>query len=176
MSVLRTLLVLTLFSSLFFSTVSVAEDKKDDSAQRHDHVAAVRVVGIMEFQQGQDPFALVGPGVQFERAILHHLLEVELSASLLFGHGEIIPIDLLLKKPLHLTNSIDLYLGLGPSLTFIFPENSKSEIHPGVIGTLGTYMWFWGDVGVELELGYGVVFAEDLVHEVSAATGFLYRF
>ncbi len=145
-------------------------------AEPHNLVA-VRGIGVMALVEEERVF-LAGPSVAFERALVPHVLEVELSAALLFGEHAVVPVDLILKAPIHLSEVVQGYIGAGPLVVIPLGEVEGEEggLHFGGIGSVGSYFWLWGDSGLMAELDVALVSEAVLVTEIEVALGAVFRF
>ena len=118
----------------------------------------------------------VGTGLVFEHAFATSGLEVELSWASLHGDhgGSVVPIDLLIKVPMHVSHHLDLFVGAGPALQF--RPGATHPLAAGGIATGGGWLWVSEHIGLLVELDYAVVLAEQPTHELEAAMGVAVRF
>jgi hypothetical protein len=119
---------------------------------------------------------LGGPGLVLEREVLPGV-ELELDVIGLFSpeHTEI-PVDVLVKHAFHVTRSLDLFLGAGPSASLGF-DHGERHFHAGLLTSAGAYVWLAHDVGLILEVDYGL-YADPLgpLQEAELSTGVAMRF
>ena len=115
-------------------------------------------------------------GAIYERTLVPSWLELEYSLNLLVApDGPHLPIDVVLKKPFHVSHIVDPYIGLGPSLTIGLGEEKFAA--PGGIASAGVYLWARERMGVMLEVDYAVVYElGDIVHEAEGTAGAVLRF
>jgi hypothetical protein len=174
----KTPLGIVALSIVLWSAQLMASEPPEAEPPDHGYhnTAALRTIGLLEVKQ--DKRALFfGPGALIERTLIDRLLEVEISAAFLMGHGVTMPIDLLLKFPVEINDKFTVYLGGGGAITFILPEEGEKEVHPGTIVSLGTYVWLWHEWGLNFEVDYATLFeAEHVAHEFETAVGVVYRF
>lgn len=114
-----------------------------------------------------------GGGAFVEWTAVQGWLELELGARYLGGHGHLLPIDLLAKKPFHLTDTVHPYLGLGPTFVLAFADGTS--VHYGLATVAGSYLWLAKHIGLLAELNYNLVYEDGAVHEVGAAAGLAFR-
>jgi len=101
----------------------------------------------------EGPVTNFGVSIFYERELVPKWLEVELNVGLIDGAaGMQIPIDILLKKPFHLSRRLTPYIGLGPSIE-LFARGDRPPL-PGVTGGIGVYLWLSRDFGLDLEIDY----------------------
>ncbi len=94
-----------------------------------------------------------GVSVYYERELVADWLELELNvATLTAPEGLHLPVDLLFKKPFHVSRHVTPYLAVGPALEARF-EAARS-IAGGVTAATGVYIWFTRYFGIDLEIDY----------------------
>ncbi len=118
----------------------------------------------------------VGTGLVFEHGFTSLPVEIEVSWASLHGdHGDsVVPIDLLVKLPIHLSSQLDLFVGLGPALQF--RPGAERPMAGGAIASGGGWLWVSEHIGLLVELDYAVVTGEQPTHEVEGALGVAVRF
>jgi hypothetical protein len=129
------LLVLGLFT--LTGSSAVAEEVGDGA---RDFAIGVKGAYLASFHHGVASHH-GGGGAFVEWGAIHGWLELELCAKV-FHDGEsstLMPIELLAKKPFHLTRTVHPYVGLGPALVLAF--HGDTAAHGGLTGALGTYFW-----------------------------------
>ncbi|MCO4764368.1 MAG: hypothetical protein KC502_22850 [Myxococcales bacterium] len=164
--------VLALLTSAFtFTGHNVAAATETHAAHdAHRHTLATKVIGLRSVSGGSTT-TFLGQGVVVEREFDH--FELELSwASLHASEGSIVPIDLLVKLPVHVGPHVDLFVGLGPSV-HLRPGHAAAA---GAIASTGSWFWFSPHVGMLLEFDYAIVNDRTTTHEIEAAMGVAVRF
>lgn len=117
----------------------------------------------------------VGGGGFVEYAVDHEWLEVELSVQAFGEHGDVLlPVEMVLKKPFHLTDAVHPFVGAGPMVAVLFA--GENAAHFGGLVTGGTYVWFSDHLGLLAAGTYGVVSDRALVHEVGGSLGLVAGF
>lgn len=113
----------------------------------------------------------------YERNVIPGWLEIE--AAMAFGWVEaesVVAFDLFAKKPFHVTEVINPYVGLGANVSIIVGAE-ETQTRAGLLWTAGSYFWFaaarWG---LDVEAVYLMLFAAGLTHEVSLEVGPVLRF
>jgi hypothetical protein len=113
----------------------------------------------------------------YERNVIPGWLEIEAAAAFVWvDEDTVVSFEVFVKKPFHVSESINPYVGLGPSLSVVIsPEETRA--HAGILGTLGSYFWprasHWG---VDVELVYLLLFEGGLAHELTFEVGPVVRF
>jgi len=131
---------------------------------------------VSAFRQGR---SAVGGGLSpfYERNIIPGWLELEAAMAFSWIEDEtVIGFDLFAKKPFHVNESVNPYVGLGPNVSILIgPEETIARF--GIVATAGSYFWFrespWG---LDLEVVYLLLFDSDLVHELAVEFGPIFRF
>ncbi len=117
--------------------------------------------------------AHVGVGAFFEMLVIPNWLEIELSTRVLSAEtGVELPIELLFKKPFHLTHWFHPFIGIGPALVPAFLEEGNS-VHGGGASTIGAYFWLTSDLALLAEFNYNLIYDKGLVHELGGSFGAL---
>ena len=123
-------------------------------------VTSWAITGAGDVAPGESPeWAESGPGVSifYERELIAHWLEIEPNIALIDGSaGMQVAIDLLFKKPFHISRRLTPYLSLGPALE-LFAKKEHSPLL-GLTGGLGLYLWLGRDFGLDLEIDYTLHF------------------
>jgi len=149
-------------------------------AEEHEGAPQFVIVGKLVGGVNRNPvqtIGLVGPGFDVELELWPHGLELELAGAALFGQEmTCMPAELLLKKSLHVTSSVDLFAGAGGILNFVHGHEGWS-MFPGGMGLVGGTVWGPDHkMGMVLEVTYALLLEpHHLAHEVEAAVGFAYR-
>ena len=131
---------------------------------------------VSAFSQGQSRVG-GGLGPFYERNVIPGWLELEAAMVFTWIEDEtVIGFDLFAKKPFHVNELVNPYVGLGPNVSIIFrPEETIARF--GILATAGSYFWFressWG---LDLEVVYLLLFDSDLIHELAVEFGPVFRF
>ncbi len=114
-----------------------------------------------------------GGGLFFEVLAVPHWLEIELFVRVMGNsHGVILPIDLLLKVPVHINDVFHPFIGLGPTVVPSFIGDAA--VHFGGVVALGSYFWVSPSFAIVAELNYNLVYEHGLVHEAGVNVGVAY--
>ncbi len=114
-----------------------------------------------------------GGGGFFEVLLIPHWLEIELCVRALGNsHGVILPIDVLLKIPFHVSEVFHPFVGLGPTAVPSFL--GKNEIFFGGVVALGSYFWVSNSWAIAAELNYNLIYEHGVVNEVGVNAGIVY--
>ncbi|MGB5812642.1 MAG: hypothetical protein WBG86_19060 [Polyangiales bacterium] len=114
----------------------------------------------------------------YERNLIPGWLELEAALALTWIDNEtVLGFDLFAKKPFHINETVNLYVGVGPNMSVIFGRE-ETETRFGVLATAGSYLWFgvghrWG---IDIELVYLALFDSNLTHELTLEVGPVFRF
>ena len=120
---------------------------------------------------------LFGVGVAYERDFFHCIIAVEWAFEALTTNGDnVLLFEMVIEKPVELSEDVALYFGGGPTLLVHAPK--RGQVQPG-----------WGGlslVGVEYDLGAGfdvfveldtaLFFLDKPVVEADVGTGVMWRF
>jgi hypothetical protein len=124
---------------------------------------------------GDEVHHLGGGGLLFEATLVPHWLELEYSVRALSdGHALLFPVDVLLKLPIHISDTAVPYIGAGPTVVPSFVD--ELEAFAGIATTAGACFWLWSWGGLFAELNYNLLFEHGLVHEIGGSGGVGYRF
>lgn len=146
----------------------------------YHNVFGLKLIGVAAIPH--DEPGHVGPqggfGFFYERTLVPKWLELEFSANFLGTRtGPHIPLDLVLKKPFHVSHRFDPYVGVGAAVTFGLGE--ERFVAPGIVGSVGWYTWINERWGWLVEFDYAASAEpepEGWVHEIEGTTGPLVRF
>lgn len=116
-----------------------------------------------------------GVGLFFEHAVVEHVLDLELSASLLSSDGAAVPVELLAKVPFSVTESLTLFVGAGPLAILAVPNVGETGVHFGFSATAGGALWLDHDFGLMMSASFAGVVDHGLVPEIGGAAGVLVR-
>lgn len=166
-------------------------------ADKAHNVIGVKFLALNAFHDGHAQGHL-GLGLSYERSVIEHLLEVEVSASVLPETA--VPIDILLKVPVHVGESIVLFAGIGPLIAIDLKkhddhddhdghdearahtaaaaseDHDESRLHFGVASALGAYYWFSKTFGLLAQANLNVVAEDGAVFEAGGVAGLAARF
>jgi hypothetical protein len=117
-----------------------------------------------------------GVALFYERAILHHLVELELNGMFVnLDDGFTVPVEGVVKLVLgDSQGTVVPFIGVGPGVQFVRAEHNETFFQ--VVAVAGAYVWFTDQVGLDIELDYGMVFEEHIVHEFGPSIGPVFRF
>ena len=131
----------------------------------------------------------LGGGVSpfYERNVVSGWLELEFATAFAFIENEsVVAFDLFFKKPFHVNETVNPYVGIGPNLTLIIepaestPEEStprQTRVGGGILFAAGSYFWFGRDrFGIDAEVVYLLLFDDGLSHELGVELGPAFRF
>lgn len=145
-------------------------------AEETRNIVGVKGALVNQFREGEH--TLGGSLIPFyERNIIHGWLELEAAMPVTWIEDEtIVGFDLFGKKPFHVNETVNPYVGFGPNLSIIVsPEETRSRF--GLLWSAGSYFWFgeshWG---LDLELVYLLLFDSGLTHELAVEIGPMFRF
>lgn len=112
----------------------------------------------------------------YERAFFHHRVEAELNAIVASTEGGVrVPIEAIVKVVFRDPSaSLRPFVGAGPALHLLLAEEKDAFFE--VAATLGFVYWFSESIGLDVEVDYGMVFEEELVHEVGPSLGPVLKF
>jgi len=121
----------------------------------------------------------VGGGLNafYERHVIPGWLEIEAGISALWLDDEtVVEFDLFAKKPFHVNEVVNPYVGLGPNVSIIMgPEETRTRF--GIHATAGSYFWFGGNAwGLDVEVLYLLLFNTHLTHDLTVEVGPAFRF
>ncbi len=138
-------------------------------------LVGAKAVQLSAFEDGESEFG-GGAGVFVETTVIRGWMELELTASFV-GLQEgifVVPFELLAKKPFHFGNFCP-YLAIGPTVEVVSQEGTEVLFGGAVV--VGGYYFFSESVGLDVEVGYGLLAGgEHPVHELALAAGPLVRF
>lgn len=143
-----------------------------------NNVLGVKLVGIgsVPFGEPDEIEPQYGVGLLYERTLVEMHLQAEVSAHLVSTPlGPHVPIDLVLKKPFHVSHRFEPYLGLGAVVTLALGR--ERFVAPGAIGSAGLFFWLRENFGLMVEGDYAIV--REPAHwrqEIEGTTGPVWRF
>jgi len=145
----------------------------DDKELPHDHTVLIGLGGATEYELGGGSFHS-GRNAMVEWDIIENWQELEVAASLLAGDkGVEVPIDLIVKKPFRLTQSVELMLGIGPELVRLSTP-AKKTTYVGGQAAIDFMFWPSHRFGLWVEPTYDLVFQNTtLSHGIGSMGGLL---
>ncbi len=144
------------------------------SATEHHFITGGKLAVTDTFVSGHSAVRM-GSTVFGEFALIEHALDIELSIGFLPSNGVLsVPIDILAKYPLSITQHLQAYAGAGPTVEIATGEERGAEF--GVAAAGGFYYWFNDSVGFNVEATYATLFARDISQELGGRTGFILDF
>ena len=142
------------------------------------NVLGAKVIGIasIPFGEPQNVEPQAGIGLLYERTLVPMQLQSEFSAHVVSTPlGLHVPIDLLLKKPFHVSHRFEPFLGLGGVVTFALGRERFAAA--GAIGSAGLFFWLRESFGLLLEADYAIVREpSEWRQEIEGTTGPVWRF
>ena len=172
--------------SLLFAAGSGNPDVDEPPVHAHDkevcplhyhNLFGVRAIGVAAFEQGErDATPEGGFGLAYERTLIQRWLELEVSTNALFAEdGVVLPLDIVFKKPFHVSHRFDPFLGLGAVVAFGVGEERFGA--PGAIASGGMYVWASPRWGASFELDFAAVREPHAwLYELEFAMGPVLRF
>lgn len=146
----------------------------------YHNVFGLKLIGVaaVPHHEPRDVGPQGGFGIFYERTLVPEWLELELSANILWTRtGPHVPLDVVFKKPFHVSHRFDPYVGIGAAVTLGLGE--ERFVAPGIVGTVGWYTWINARWGWLVEFDYAASAEpapEGWVHEIEGTTGPLVRF
>lgn len=173
---------LWLLVALAGAALAHARPAAADAMHRSPHMEETsNIVGLKggvvgAFHQGE---SAVGGGLSpfYERNLIPGWLELETAMAVIWIEKEtVVAFDVFAKKPFHVNEVVNPYVGLGPNVTIILgPEETRTRF--GILGTVGSYVWFgkhrWG---LDVEVVYLLLFNAGVTHELTVEAGPSFRF
>ena len=112
-----------------------------------------------------------GVGAFYKTLVIPEWLLVEVAAKVMLSeHATHFPFELMLRKPIHVTDNLHLSPGIGPVFALNFHDDDTEFVF-GIGGGVGIAYWLADWAGLKLELGYELHFEEELAHELVVAAG-----
>jgi len=156
---------------LLVTQAAVAQERAEEPIE---HTVIVGVGGATEVEL---PGGAVHPGANLmvEWDVIENWLELEVGASLLSADGGIeAPIDLLAKKPFHLTRWAEFMIGVGPEIVPVSNPMTKTTYFGGEVA-LDFMFWPWGRrVGLWVEPEYDAIFHNGVSSGIGSTGGILF--
>ena len=113
----------------------------------------------------------------YERNVISGWLEIEGAVSAFWlGNETVVELDFFAKKPFHVNEVVNPYIGLGPNLSILMaPEETRVRF--GIHATAGSYFWFGGGAwALDVEVAYLLLFDDILTHGLAVEVGPAFRF
>lgn len=144
-------------------------------AETDNGISARILAGATAVDHGQ---ALFGLGVAYERDIAHGLLAIELAVEgLTSADASAVLLELVLEKPIELSDNVGLYFGGGPTLAWHIPVAShRTQMGWGGLALIGTEYALGGGFEVFAELDLALILLDEPELEADVGTGVMYRF
>ena len=144
-------------------------------AETDNGISARVLAGATAVDHGQ---ALFGLGVAYERDVAHGLLAVEVALEgLTSADASAVLVELVLEKPIELSDGVGLYFGGGPTLAWHIPAAShRPQMGWGGLALIGTEFEIGGGFEVFVELDVALLLLDDPELEADVGTGVMYRF
>ena len=115
--------------------------------------------------------AFVGVGGSFVWCFLPHILEFELVAHALASDAtNATPVDILLRKPWFLSEVLQPYITLGPTVLAKWNQDTFG-FGWGVASAYGIDLWFTKHWGVFAEFNYNYIVSPKGFHEIGSFAG-----
>ena len=184
---------------LAWAAPSFAEESEGEAAKTEHEEGPVHRLhlgihgGARGSFEGKESEAFYGGGLFVTVIAIHEWLEIELVVDGVYGTHDVedagvvhrgqtfrLPIDLLLKKPFHISQTFHPFVGLGP--TFIYERETSSGIPAttrGIFGgtvAVGTDIWLGERVALVAEVAYSLLASHSLEHEIGGSLGVLIAF
>lgn len=189
---------IVLLAVMLAAAPSFAEEEKAEAESEENEKISRFHVGVHGSVRGSfsggESEAFYGGGAFLTYVAIHKWLEIELVVDLIAGSHEIedsgvklqastvrLPIDLLLKKPFHISKHFHPFVGIGPTLvyeheTFSGGAPSAQRWSGGGTAVAGVDIWISRHAGLVLEAAYSLLAANGIEHEVGGSLGALIEF
>lgn len=163
----------------FFVIVLTAQSAMAEEHSHHEALQcshkpnAIGAVGVYSAEvHEQATHHLVGGGLFYKRLVVPNWLLIEGAVKVMKGeHGWHVPLEIALRKPLHLGKHVHMAPGIGVSYGMHIHDGKMEDAVWGLGVSLGTSYWIRDWYGLKMELGYGLLFAEKLGQEFVVAAG-----
>lgn len=121
--------------------------------------------------------ALAGVGVAYERDLFHGMVAIEWAVEAFTSDGDnVLLLEMVLEKPVELTEELALYFGGGPTLLMHAFENGHVQPGWGGLTLIGLEYDLGGGFEVFAELDTALFFVRGPILEADAGTGVMWRF
>ncbi len=151
------------------------EAANDDEAVPENGVSA-RVLFGGGHDDDEGSFLLAGVGVACERDFYDNLVAVEFALEGLSSPTvQTLVVEVVVEKPIELTETVGVYLGAGPTLG-VHLRNGRPTPGAGGLAVFGVEAIVVGDLEVFAELDSAFFYFDGVEFEADVGTGVLYRF
>jgi hypothetical protein len=146
----------------------------DHHAEHHGHPDyAIAILGVYAagLPQGEDVIHHGGAGLAFHTGLIPKWLELEIALKAVFSAEHYhFPLEVALKIPFHLAESLFLSVGLGPVVALHVHGDELGVAYGGGVGAELAY-WYcsWG--GIVLGTAYELLYHEVLINKVVVVAG-----
>jgi len=146
------------------------EQKEDEEYIEHTIILGVGGAGELELADGT---LHAGANVMVEWDAIDNWLELELEASILSAdRGTEIPVDLIVKKPFHLTRWAEVMIGVGPEVVQVSNPTTKATYF-GASAALDFMFWPTQRFGLWVEPSYDLIARDGLSSGIGSTGGLL---
>ena len=141
--------------------------------EERDHVVVLEL-GATGEREISERTSHLGPAVGIEIEPIENLLEIEIGASTYRSRGATNwEIELPLKKPFRLSNSVEIMPGLGPTWAHTTQRGERPSIW-GAEAVIDLFFWSSKRLGWYLEPSYGLTFGNGNKKSVSLTGGIFF--
>ena len=179
---LSTLVFLVVFLSLPSAADAQESHSPATETGHSEHgLAGIRVVNLVQSSHAERT-NFMGPGAVIEFPLVEGVLDLEVGFAVLLepsaSHNQVaLPVDLVLKLPVHLDEVVTVYGGGGAVMNVAYRDSEARAIHFGPMLTLGAYAWNARGWGLNVEVDYAVLYSSaNVEHEFEVITGVVRRF
>ncbi len=121
--------------------------------------------------------ALAGVGIAYERDLFHGLIAIEWAVEAFTSDGDnVLLLEMVLEKPVELTEELALYFGGGPTVLMHAFENGHVQPGWGGLTLIGLEYDLGGGFEVFAELDTALFYVRGPILEADAGTGVMWRF
>lgn len=167
-----TAVILSLLAT--FGVSGVASASETTHEHYHNTLGVRLVAGSSLARPHHAAHPILGAMASYEHS-LTGWAELEINAGLVMEAAhQIVPLELMLKTPWHVTHHLDLFLSLG-SVAMVGMHHIPT-VQVGTIHALGAYVWYTEHAGLSFEANHVMVHAPETVHEIEASMGVSWRF
>ncbi len=157
-----------------------AAEEEDAHHREPMNLFGLKLIGLTAIERADLPHfgenMHFGAGLFYERALVHGMLDVEVTALVCRGReATVMPLELLVKKPFVPAPALTLYVGVGPTLDVVIVDGER-EAFPALMAVAGGYVWANSHLGFDFEVSAGHLFEKNGLSEYVFATGPVARF
>jgi hypothetical protein len=151
-----------------------ADEAEGNHAKHHEHPEyAIAILGVYAagFPVGEEVIHHGGAGLAFHTGLIPEWLEIEIALKAVFSAEHYhFPLEVMLKVPFHLAESLFLGIGLGPVVALHVHGDELGLAYGGGVGAELAY-WYssWG--GIVLGAAYELLYHEVLINKVVVVGG-----